>query len=91
MLEMLLGAALVVLGILIGRFLPARRPAHPEPPKPICTCGHPLSSHSPKTRECCVETVRTMAGREVGRYECPCQQYIGPEPLPTVYAPEVSG
>jgi hypothetical protein len=88
-LEMLTGGVLFLLGVLVGRFLPARRAA--EPPKPICACGHPLSSHSPKSRVCCVETVRTLGGREVGSHVCPCLQYVGPEPLPEFNAPEVSG
>lgn len=91
MLEMLTGGVLFLLGVLVGRFLPARSPARPEPPKPICACGHPLSNHNPKTRACNVATIRLVNSREVGRGNCPCLQYVGPEPLPTVYAPEVTG
>ncbi len=91
--EMLTGGALVAAGVLLGRALPNRRVPPPKPPEPICSCGHALSSHRPdsRTRPCNVVTLRLIGGAEVGRAECPCLQYIGPEPLPTVYAPEVLG
>jgi len=52
--EMLAGGGLVLLGVLVGRFLPARRrgPKPPKPVQPICGCGHHFSYHDPKTGEC---------------------------------------
>ena len=47
--EMLLGAALVIAGMLLGRFMPARRTGRkpPKPRDPICGCSHDLAHHEP--------------------------------------------
>lgn len=54
MIEFLAGGGLVIAGMPLGRFLPARRrsPKPPKPVKPICGCSHHHSYHDPKTGEC---------------------------------------
>lgn len=96
-LEMLAGGCLVLAGMLLGRFLPARRrtPQPPKPPKPVCGCTHQLAFHDPATGECHgVNSVEkySRTGYWVGEEQirCTCRQYDGPTPLPTVYVPEVT-
>jgi hypothetical protein len=64
-----------------------------RPPEPICGCTHHLSKHG---KDGCHESVMTPVSWDAKRkpvtYEerrCNCQQYVGPEPLGTIYAPEV--
>ncbi len=54
MIELLAGGGLVIAGVLLGRFLPARRrgPKPVKPVQPICGCGHHLSLHDPETKAC---------------------------------------
>ncbi|MFB7667837.1 hypothetical protein ACFC1R_28600 [Kitasatospora sp. NPDC056138] len=65
-----------------------------RPPEPICGCTHHLAKHDRTGR--CHEQVECPAAwdadRKPVRYEprpCNCQQYIGPEPLGTVFAAEL--
>ena len=85
--DMLIGAALVLAGMIAGRFWPARR-KNPKPPAPVCGCEHDLAYHEPDgegggTR--CKGVRRTEAPRP--DYDtpchyidkpCTCQQYSGP-------------
>jgi hypothetical protein len=94
-LEMLTGGGLVLAGLLIGRFAPVRRRS-PKSPKPVCGCRHELAYHDPATGECHgMKTVdkHNRYGEWIGEEQvtCTCRQYDGPTPLPTVYAPEVTG
>jgi hypothetical protein len=89
----------VIVGVLLGRFLPNRRkgPKPRKQPEPICGCDHHHSYHDPKTGEChglvqgdpvrYNEYDRPMAWEQV---QCSCKQYSGPQPLPEFYAPEVT-
>jgi hypothetical protein len=53
--------------------------------KPICGCEHHRAMHDPATNEC---HGRNYEGG--GIYSrCTCRQYVGPEPLPSYYAPEI--
>jgi hypothetical protein len=86
--EMLAGGGLAILGVVVGRFLPARR-RHPKPSrpaKPVCGCEHELSFHDPKTGECHSKMLIPGYG---WNNDCTCRQYTGPEPLPEYYAPEL--
>ncbi|MFF4605789.1 hypothetical protein ACFY12_23995 [Streptomyces sp. NPDC001339] len=65
-----------------------------RPPEPVCGCTHHLAKHDKAGR--CHEVVEAPtawdAERKPLRYEprpCNCQQYIGPEPLGTVFAAEI--
>lgn len=82
---MLEGAAILLVGVIIGRFLPSRRPAYRGgDAKPICGCKHDRSYHDPETGLCHGRVWED--GSPVG---CTCRQYGGPEPLPT-YTAEIS-
>ncbi|MFH8384153.1 hypothetical protein ACH4E7_24945 [Kitasatospora sp. NPDC018058] len=65
-----------------------------RPPEPVCGCTHHLAKHDKQGR--CHEVVETPTAWDADRrplsYEprpCNCQQYVGPEPLGTVFAPEL--
>ena len=78
----------VIIGVLLGRFLPNRRKGPKvKPVKPVCGCDHHHSYHDPATGEC---HGRVYVG--MGAYEnCTCKQYSGPVPMPEYYAPEIAG
>lgn len=92
------GAAIALVFLLIGRFLPGRRKGleSPRPPKPVCGCKHHHSFHEPSTGECHGQvdkaTHYTTAGTPVAwvKVQCTCRVYSGPVPLPEVYAPELT-
>lgn len=94
------GGTLVAVGVLLGRFLPARRrtpkPFKPEPPpKPVCGCTHHFALHDPQTKAC-HGTVKTpkhnAAGGHVGYTypACACRQYVGPIPYPDFVALDIA-
>ncbi|WP_327325836.1 hypothetical protein OG735_27670 [Streptomyces sp. NBC_01210] len=65
-----------------------------RPPEPVCGCTHHLAKHDRQGK--CHEVVEAPtawdAERKPVQYEprqCNCQQYIGPEPLGTVFAAEI--
>lgn len=65
-------------------------------PEPVCGCTHHYSFHDPKTG-LCMHTGRTETRwDEFGtpykweNKQCGCQRYIGPEPLASLYMPEIS-
>jgi hypothetical protein len=94
---MLEGALILLAGILIGRFMPARRrrAKPPKPVKPICGCTHGIQTHDPGTKRCHaqVQTYRHNGVKEVldGYADCACVCYSGPTPYPEFYAPEIGG
>jgi hypothetical protein len=66
-----------------------------RPPEPVCGCEHHLAKHDKAGK--CHEEVQAPAAWDadgkVLRYEprpCNCQQYVGPEPLGTVFATEIT-
>ncbi|WP_037605498.1 hypothetical protein [Streptacidiphilus rugosus] len=66
-----------------------------RPPVPICGCEHHLAKHDTSGK--CHEEVQAPAAWDadgkVLRYEtkqCNCQRYVGPEPLGTVFAAEIT-
>lgn len=65
-------------------------------PQPICGCRHHYSYHNPKTGECAEMSRQAVAWDDFGSAEewelvkCNCQRYVGPEPLETLYMPEIS-
>jgi hypothetical protein len=85
-------AAVALIGVLIGRFLPDRRrgPRPPKPVQPICGCEHHHSYHDPETGHC-GHAGQVYLGNGVWEpHGCGCRQYSGPQPLPEFYAPEVT-
>jgi hypothetical protein len=100
-LSLLLGAAVFASGLLAGRFWPARH-RHPKPPKPVkpvCGCTHHYSFHDPKTGQCSATVQGNVIHWDADwntpddweMVPCACRKYVGPEPLPTLYAPEIGG
>jgi hypothetical protein len=62
-----------------------------KPPEPVCGCTHHLAKHDKQGK--CHETVEAPTSWDVDKkpltYEsrpCACQQYVGPQPLTTLYA-----
>lgn len=99
-LSLLLGGAIAVVGVAVGRMMRPRsrheaRPelAAPRPqPQPICGCGHHLVFHDNKTKICQAQVV--IPGRWTGQYggtyrKCMCQGYRGPTPVDEYYAPDL--
>lgn len=83
-------AAVALIGVLVGRFLPSRRKGS-KPVKPVCGCTHHHSYHDPQTGQCSGQVYIGHWNMSDHHEPCTCRQYSGPVPLPEVYAPEVSG
>ena len=65
-----------------------------KPPEPVCGCTHHLAKHDKQGK--CHEMVEVPTAWDAEKkpvsYEprqCNCQQYVGPQPLATVYAEEI--
>lgn len=87
--EILLGAIAAIAGmagwLVISMLLPRRRM---KPVKPVCGCRHHHSFHE-KGTGACHEHVRVNTS--IGIYSrCGCQHYSGPEPIPSMYASEIT-
>lgn len=66
-----------------------------RPPEPVCGCTHHLAKHdkSGKCHEVVDAPVSWDADKKPAGYEprpCNCQQYVGPQPLATLYAQELT-
>jgi hypothetical protein len=66
-----------------------------RPPEPVCGCTHHLAKHDKQGK--CHEMVDAPVAwdeqQKPLRYEsrqCTCQQYVGPEPLATLYAQDLT-
>ncbi|WP_171169806.1 hypothetical protein [Streptomyces sp. I05A-00742] len=66
-----------------------------KPPTPVCGCGHHLAKHDKQGK--CHESVESAVAWDADKkpvaYErerCNCQQYVGPQPLTTFYAEELT-
>ncbi|MFC5721805.1 hypothetical protein ACFP1Z_16660 [Streptomyces gamaensis] len=66
-----------------------------KPPEPVCGCGHHLAKHDKQGK--CHETVEMPTAWDAEKkpvaYEpgrCTCQQYVGPQPLTTFYAEDLT-
>lgn len=92
-LSLIEGSAILLAGMGIGWWWPARRKG-PRPPKsvqPVCGCGHHHSFHDPDTGTCHdMMKVPSSASRDSYHKPCTCRTYSGPTPLPEYYAPEVT-
>ena len=91
---LLTGAGVFLAGMVTGRAWPSRR-RKPKPVKPVCGCDHHHSFHDPATGQCGYGTRHLDAYDERDNpvysfTRCPCRKYSGPEPLPELYAPEIS-
>ncbi|MEW1721141.1 hypothetical protein [Streptomyces sp. NPDC093109] len=68
--------------------------AHKQP-EPVCGCSHHLAKHDRKGKchedmETAVEWDEEKKPLRYERRQCNCQQYVGPQPLSTVYADELT-
>jgi hypothetical protein len=83
------GAAAVIIGLLLGRFLPGRRKGL-KPVEAVCGCDHHYSMHDPGTGACNATVQVSHYGGSWGYEPCACVRYSGPEPIPSLYAPEIA-
>ncbi len=66
-------------------------------PDPVCGCGHHLAYHDAKDGLCYASVKDTKGNRAAEGVDdkpvrrCQCRRYAGPEPLATLYAPELTG
>lgn len=95
-LSLLVGGVLLGAGWLAGRFAPARRRG-PKSVQPVCGCKHHLAYHDPKSGHC-MEENRVVTQRDAAmvpvawkEIPCTCEQYVGPLPIDSLYAPEIAG
>ncbi|WP_405861342.1 hypothetical protein OG361_38930 [Streptomyces sp. NBC_00090] len=62
-------------------------------PEPVCGCGHHLAYHDARDGLCYAsvkprgDSLEKTDGQE---RRCSCRRYAGPEPLATLYAPELT-
>lgn len=82
-LSLIEGAAILLSGMAIGRWWPARRRKVKET-GPVCGCKHHVSFHEQGSGPC-----HKISSWDMSR--CSCRKYTGPEPLPEFYAPEIGG
>lgn len=84
------GAVTLLTGIVLGaglRSLPPRRRGPRPLPAPACQCGHPRALHDPATNECHQQVRIPQAGTTLSHHaQCRCRQYVGPEPMPELFA-----
>lgn len=65
-------------------------------PEPVCGCGHHLAYHDLRDLRCYAEVKRPKAelaadGTRIDTWQqCECRRYAGPEPLATLYAPQIA-
>jgi hypothetical protein len=87
MIEMLIGAVLLFIGMVIGRLstrLPSRTQHKEIEPVPVCGCEHHYSMHDAEGR--CHDRDSIWEGGKHKVFDCGCQHYTGPEPLPRYIA-----
>lgn len=87
----LTGAAILGVGMQIG-YLLGRRDRQRANPEPVCGCGHHRALHDARGR--CAVAVQRKVQRSDAEWrtelaDCACQQYIGPEPISSLWTPPV--
>lgn len=96
---MITGALILLFGIALGwllRSLPPRRKG-PKPIEARCGCRHHHSMHDPETSRCHARVDEPATYDLDGdptsfrKVQCSCRRYSGPEPIPSLYAPEIAG
>lgn len=83
------GAVIFLAGTVFGaglRSLPPRR-RQPAPVRPECQCGHPRALHDRATDECHQQVRVNGTDSKLSHHaQCRCRQYVGPEPLPSMFS-----
>lgn len=93
-LSLIVGAALLGIGWVIGRFghrASRAKAISGSAAMSMCGCGHDLSLHDRQAGECHAEHMRKV-GMGTGMKEwarCGCRRYTGPTPLDELFAPPV--
>lgn len=72
------GGGLVAAGAVLQRIIPAPRRHKKQLGQPICGCKHHRSFHANGTDACSYTST--------WKDPCTCKKYVGPEPLPELYA-----
>jgi hypothetical protein len=95
------GAVIALVSLAIG-YLTGRKAKRPtiEKSKPAtCGCGHVRSMHVDGRGKCMyakgteyweTDPDTGFSVKKFRDYQCDCQIYDGPEPLTTIYAPEIT-
>jgi hypothetical protein len=91
--SLVVGAGLLAAGFLAGH-LTARRSARRRPDgpqEPVCGCTHHRALHDPETGECHERVKVPLGGGGGYSWElCLCRQYVGPEPIGSMWVPPVA-
>lgn len=90
-LTLLVGAGIFAAGLLAGWPLGRRDRARRRDPElePICGCGHHRAQHDPETSQCHKLVNIALRGYTPKFQQCTCQQYVGPEPISSLWTPPV--
>jgi hypothetical protein len=100
--ELVVGALIMLAGMVTGRIWPARKRA-PKPARPICGCRHDLAHHEPDgdgggtaCHQLVHGEVTSWDGYGIANgwemVQCSCRQYTGPRVLDPGYtAREITG
>jgi len=83
------GALILLAGMALGAVLERLRKRPRRPSGPTCACGHELAFHDPASGRCHAEWWIHKNVRD-HLVKCPCRRYVGPEPLPEFFAPEIA-
>jgi hypothetical protein len=83
------GALIALVGVLVGRFLPGRRPKQVKQPKAICGCTHSIGFHEGLTGHCTGLMDKWSANTGTRQVPCTCQHYDGPKSIDTYFAPQL--
>jgi hypothetical protein len=80
----------------LGNDRRAERQKLADGPEPVCGCTHHLAYHDLRDGRCYAEVKRPTADTDADAapvdvwQQCPCRRYAGPEPLATLYAPQIA-
>ena len=90
-LSMIVGALLLIAGIVFGHITGRRKPVLPVAPTvPMCPCGHDIAIHDPTSSHCrgSIRREHYYKGGDRNGWEwtpCPCRRYLGPELLRDIW------
>ncbi|MFF0531724.1 hypothetical protein ACFYT3_25485 [Nocardia amikacinitolerans] len=88
-LSLAVGAALVGVGFVCGRFGRRRARSGAKALTARCGCGHDLALHDRETGKCHAEISRKGVHGLREWVGCQCRRYNGPTPLEDVFVPPI--